>query len=170
MSSDLFTSIERGEIAWSAFVVLTGLIILLRLFGLRSLAKMSWIDFASTVALGSIIASTILWATWALEWVIAMGMILLYQSIFIRLWRRSKRFDSATENSPVLLMRNWVFVESALTATNISKESVYAKLREANVLTLSNVQAVVFETAWDISVLHWSHSPDSELMSSVEWW
>lgn len=51
----------------------------------------------------------------------------------------------------------------------VSQADLMAKLREANVLQLSQVKAVVFETTGDISVLHSEHSLqiDSIIMDDV---
>ena len=47
-----------------------------------------------------------------------------------------------------------------LHATNMSEEDLMAKLREANVIELSEVKAVILETTGDVSVLHGSSDKD----------
>jgi len=58
------------------------------------------------------------------------------------------------QNSPVVLMRDGVIIHEALTYTRVAKDDLIAKLREANVLDLSQVRAVILETTGDVSVLH----------------
>ena len=58
------------------------------------------------------------------------------------------------QNAPVFLMRDGEFLEDALRATRVAKSDLVAKLREANVLDLKQVRAVVLETTGDVSVLH----------------
>jgi len=60
------------------------------------------------------------------------------------------------DNEPTLLMKgNKVFHEN-LKKCKVTESDLKAKLREANVIQLSEVKAVVFESTGDISVLHGS--------------
>ena len=58
------------------------------------------------------------------------------------------------QNQPALLMRDGVILHAALKATRVAENDLIAKLREANVLDLAQVRAVVLETTGDISVIH----------------
>ena len=49
-------------------------------------------------------------------------------------------------------------LEQNLKKARVTKGDLRAKLREANVINLSQVRAVVFETTGDISVLHSSNT------------
>lgn len=51
-------------------------------------------------------------------------------------------------------MRDGVILHEALPYTRVAKDDLIAKLREANVLDLSQVRAVILETTGDVSVLH----------------
>ena len=59
------------------------------------------------------------------------------------------------------------FDEDALSANNIRREDMIAKLREANVLQLSEVRAAILETTGDISVLHGKVDVDEVLLRDV---
>ena len=151
----------------NVLITLTILIIYLRIFWLRSFAKISWIDFACTICIWSLLASTIIWSTSLLQGIVAIWAVFLFKIWASILRTRSELLNEVTENTPLLLMKDWAFIEAALKKSNIDKESIYAKLREANVLQISDVQAVIFETTWDISVLHWTNNVDSELLQWV---
>lgn len=45
-------------------------------------------------------------------------------------------------------------IEHNLNRTNVTQADIPAKLREANVLEMNQVKAVMFETPGDMSVLH----------------
>ena len=45
-------------------------------------------------------------------------------------------------------------IDKALNVSRVAESDLFAKLREANVLELNQVRAVVLETTGDISVLH----------------
>ena len=63
-------------------------------------------------------------------------------------------------NTPILLMKDGKVIHENLKKALVSKADLMCKQREANVLRLSQVRAVVFETTGDISVLHsWENIP-----------
>jgi uncharacterized membrane protein YcaP (DUF421 family) len=67
------------------------------------------------------------------------------------------------QNTPVILMRNGKIIDDALKETRVARSDLLAKLREANVLNLDEVRAVVLETTGDISVLHGEHCSEALL-------
>ena len=60
-----------------------------------------------------------------------------------------------------------VSVEENLKYARIEKSQLIAKLREANVSKLSQIQAVVLESTGDISVLHKSTETDDQSIDSI---
>ena len=113
-------------------------------------------DFVMTVATGSLLAG----AAQATEWsgfaqpIVAMAALFFVQLAVSRLRKASDPFEEAIQNDPVLLMRDGAFCETAMKEERVAKSDLVAKLREANVLELSQVRAVVLETTGDVSVLH----------------
>ena len=158
------------NVAASTFLILILLVVFVRISGLRSFAKMTSIDFASTVAIGSILASTLLTENPSvLQGTMGIGFILLFQTIFARLTLKLPWFDKLVSNQPMLLMRGEEILYDNLHKAHLSKGDLMAKLREANVLQLSEVRAVVLETTGDVSVLHTSSEEDvaDEVMYKV---
>ena len=138
----------------SAAGIYFAVILFTRIAGKRSFSKMSSFDFAMTVAVGSIIATTILSSSVSLaEGIVGLGAVYLLQ-ITAALFRRYKIFQEAIDNSPLLLMKNQEILKENLRKARVTEGDLRSKLREANVLQLSQVRAVVFETTGDISVLH----------------
>ena len=135
-------------VCWVVFVV--------RAVGLRAFSKMTSVDFVVTVANGSLLAGASQATSWSafLQAIAAMATLLGVQYISARLRKTSDRFEAIVQNSPVLLMRDGEILHPALQATRVSEDNLIAKLREANVLNVSDVRAVVLETTGDISVLH----------------
>lgn len=139
-----------------SFIGVYGAIVLLtRVTGLRSFSKMSAPDFAMTVAVGSLFASSISSSSPPLPLaVFALACLFAGQWLFASIRRR---WDSASElidNQPLLLMEGQDFLEGNMRDANVTRADIRAKLREANVLGLDQVRAVIFETTGDISVLH----------------
>ncbi|AVR44464.1 DUF421 domain-containing protein [Christiangramia fulva] len=139
-------------------------IIFTRLAGKRSFSKMSSFDFAMTVAVGSLIATTVLSSDVSLwDGIVGLGAIYIFQ-IGVALLRRFEIIKKIVDNSPLLLMDGDKILHKNLRKARVSEDDLRSKLREANVLELNQVRAVVFETTGDISVLH-STDPDENLES-----
>ncbi|SFW21300.1 DUF421 domain-containing protein [Cellulophaga fucicola] len=167
MENWLFASGEIiGKVILSILAIFTIVIVITRISGLRTFSKMSSFDFASTIAIGSILASIVLNSSQSItKGAIALGGIILFQSVFSYCKRKFSWFNSLFTNSPMLLMENGEFIFNNLRKTNVDAKDVYAKLREANVKDKSEVLAVILESTGDISVLH--KSKDVELSKDI---
>ena len=131
-----------------------------RIIGPRGFVKFTVYDFAFTVAIGSIISSTLTSST-----SLAHGSIdglLLIMFLFSYLHRKSKSLSSAVSNAPLLFMDGHRILHENLKFECIQEEQVNAKLREANVLNYDQVFAVVLESTGDISVLHAANGDKNE--------
>ncbi|RKS55139.1 uncharacterized protein DUF421 [Gillisia mitskevichiae] len=145
----------------SAIGIYIAVIIFTRIAGKRSFSKMSSFDFAMTVAIGSIIASTILSKSISLlQGIVGLAIVYILQ-ISAALFRRFKFFQKAIDNTPLLLMDGEKILKDNLRKARVTESDLRSKLREANVTQMSQIKAVVFETTGDISVLH--ASDDSNL-------
>lgn len=151
-----------------SLVALVWVIIVVRVIGLRTFSKMTAFDFVVTVATGSLLAGACQSDNWPAFWqtLLAIGVLLGLQYLTARLRKSSKRFDRVVQNSPVLLMQDGVILYPALARTRVAEDDLIAKLREANVLDLSQVRAAVLETTGSISVLHGQHL-DAKLLQNV---
>lgn len=142
------------HITVSAVGILAAVVVLIRLNGLRSLSKMSSFDFAVTVAVGSIVASTLLSDSASLfDGAIGVAALLLTQRV-VSYARVRAGASALVDNQPVLLMAGEHMLDDALRRTRVTRDDIRGKLREANVIDLSEVYAVVLESTGDISVLH----------------
>lgn len=153
----------------SAVGIYIAVILLTRICGKRSFSKMSSFDFAMTVAVGSIIASTILSKSVTLmEGLVGLTVVFILQ-IAAAFARRSDTVKSIMDNRPLILMDGENILHENLKKGRVAESDLRGKLREANVTRLSQVKAVVFEATGDISVLHKDddHSLDDYLMEDV---
>ena len=150
-------------------VALVAIIVaVVRLIGLRSFSKMSAFDFAITVAMGSILASVVLDPkTSFLAGGLGVASLLGVQWAAAQARLSNHTFESVVDNCPLLLMHEGRMLEENLRSARVTHGDLRAKLREANVLALSEVRAVVFETTGDISVLHGEGPFDETLLEGV---
>jgi len=149
-------------------VSLIWIVCVVRLVGLRSFSKMAAFDFITTVATGSLLGNAASASTWTGFFVSSGAVLALLgtQAIIAKIRIRSLKWLQALENEPVLLMLDGVMNRANMKKTRVTENDLYAKLREANVLEISEVRAVVLETTGDISVLHGPHL-EEELLQSV---
>lgn len=137
-------------------------ILFTRLGGKRSFSKMSSFDFAITVALGSMVATTVLSKSVSL-WQGISGLAILYAlQLGTAYLRRYSGVAKLTDNRPVFLMKGDTILHENLKKAKVTESDLRAKLREANVLELSQVRAVIFETTGDIAVLH-TKNPNQQI-------
>ena len=144
-----------GDVALTALGVYAVLVLYTRLAGLRSFSKMSGFDFAMTVAIGSVVAGSILFdGPSLLRAVAALTVIFVIQIAVAWARERSGAVADLVDNDPLVLMTQDGMVTENLRRAKVTEGDVWAKLREANVLTVAHVRAVVLEATGDISVLH----------------
>ena len=140
---------------FSVLLIFSVVILITRIAGLRTFAKMSSFDFASTIAIGSILASVVMNTGQSIvKGAVALATIIAFQTFFAYMKRKSQKFSTIFNNTPILIMDGNEILYDKLAQTNVSEEDLIAKLREANVRNFDEVLAVVLECTGDISVLH----------------
>lgn len=165
LSSILMVLISTAGIYFS-------LILFTRMAGVRSFSKLSSFDFAITVAIGSLIASTILADSPPLLLAVtALLALFVIQVIVAKLRRSSALVRTLVNNKAILLMKGERILEENMNKAKVSRSDLLAKLREANVLNLGQIKAVVMESTGDISVLHHEDKDfklDTRLLDDLE--
>ncbi|MEO5910846.1 MAG: YetF domain-containing protein, partial [Pelobium sp.] len=140
-------------IFFSLLFIYIFIILFTRIFGKRSFSKMSGFDFPMTIAVGSIIAGTVLSPNPSLNnGIFGLLLVFVFQ-LGAAYLRRYKTFESLIDNKPLLLMDGEKVLIKNLLKARVTETDLRAKLREANVTSLSEIRFVVFETTGDISVL-----------------
>lgn len=138
----------------SSIGIYLAILVFTRLFGKRSFSKMSSFDFAMTVAVGSMIATTALSSSVSLGEG-ALGLLLVYSlQLSAAYLRRYKWFRKIIDNQPTLLMDGEVMLRENMKSVRVTEGDIRSKLRESNVTKLSTIKAVIFETTGNLVVLH----------------
>ncbi len=155
----------------STLGIYAALVLFTRIAGLRSFSKISSFDFAITIAIGSVIASTIMSKNPPLlQAIVALGVLYLVQMTVARLRGSSTSMSALVDNEPLLLMDGTEILEENLKKAKVTLADLRGKLREANVTQMSQVKAVVMETTGDVSVLHHqdeNHELDASMLEEV---
>lgn len=150
----------------STLAIFAAVITYTRIAGLRSFSKMSGFDFASTVAVGSIMATVSVTSASLLNGFIGLATLFAAQ-VAIALLRRLTKFEQVVDNRPVLLMAGQRVLHDNLRRSRLTEHDLRGKLREANVTDTSQVLAVVLETTGDVSVLQGDGPLDVGILEGV---
>ncbi|WP_394349295.1 DUF421 domain-containing protein [Bizionia gelidisalsuginis] len=100
-----------------------------RLFGKRSFSKISSFDFAMTVEVGSITATTILSESVSfIEG--ALGLLMIYTlQLLAAYFRRYHWFRNLINNQPTLLMEGQLILRGNMKAVRVTEGDLRPKLR-----------------------------------------
>ncbi|MBS7670385.1 DUF421 domain-containing protein [Croceicoccus sp. 1NDH52] len=132
----------------------TAVILILRINGKRSLSKLNAFDFIVTVALGSILASTVLSkSAKILEGIFAFAALLLLQFIVSKTSAHWQRFAKFVRSEPKLLLRDGKFLDEALVNERFTRDEVIAEIRKEGHGRYEDIAAVVLESDGSLSVL-----------------
>lgn len=156
-------------ISLSALGFYLGLILFTRLMGLRSFSKLSSHDFAMTVGIGSILASTIVSDTPSLmQGLFAVAMLFLIQGVVSIIRRRVKPLKSLIDNQAIILMAHGEYLSDNLKEANLITSDVQEVLRKNGIKSKTEIFAVIMETTGDMSVIKNNDvTPDWTLFNDV---
>jgi uncharacterized membrane protein YcaP (DUF421 family) len=160
MNTDaLFGTDQALEIAVTAVIFYAYMVFLLRISGKRTTMSMTSFDFVSTVAMATIIGSTILQGTISLiEGMIAVTALVAMQWVAGLVSARNATIRQIITSNPTLLFKDGEFYEQNLAAVRISQEQLLQKVRAAGHAGTASVNAIVMESAGSVSVIEKSKS------------
>lgn len=157
----LFGTGQALEIAVSAVVFYGYMVLLLRISGKRTTMSMTSFDFVSTVAMATIVGSTILQSSISLfEGMVAVTVLVAMQWVAGSVSARNPGVRHFITSSPVVLYENGTFHNENLAAERISREQLQQKVRTAGHGSLASVSAIVLESAGTVSVVEKSKTED----------
>ncbi|KDE55546.1 DUF421 domain-containing protein [Methanoculleus sp. MH98A] len=160
MSDGFLQEILFGDPAFLVRVLIVGvcayvaLVIIVRLSGKRTLSSMNAFDFIVNVAVGSILASTIVSRDVSLaEGLLALGILIVLQYVVSWSSVRSDGVQKVVKSEPRLLFHAGEFLHGAMRRERIAESEIRQALRSEGVASLEGVHAIVLETNGNLSVL-----------------
>src|SRR6478672_3569237 len=110
-----------GRVVVLAICAYVGLVVMLRVSGKRTLTKLNVYDFVFVVALGSVMAATVLTPGLTLsEGLAATGVLIIMQYILSWLCVTSAKIDSFVNGEPTLVFHNGDFLWEAMKRERVS--------------------------------------------------
>jgi uncharacterized membrane protein YcaP (DUF421 family) len=145
------------------------LIIILRVSGKRTLAKMNAFDLVVTVSLGSTLATIALSSDVALsEGVAAFVVLCAAQYAVASVAARWPAAERAIKSRPVLLVDGGEILSEAVARERLTESEIRQAVRASGAGGLDQVGAVVLETDGSLSVIPSSSIGDRTALSDVE--
>jgi uncharacterized membrane protein YcaP (DUF421 family) len=146
--SALWRTVVVGIAAYAA------LVLLLRISGKRTLAKLNAFDLIVTVALGSTLATVLLDKSVSLSDSLAAFLLLVgLQYVVAFLSVRSSRIDSLVKSEPSLLLLRGEFLDRTMRRQRVTHREILAALRSSGVANVEDAYAVVLESDGTLSVI-----------------
>jgi uncharacterized membrane protein YcaP (DUF421 family) len=155
MSSPWFEGwIRLAEVAGVLVATYVLLVVMLRVSGKRTLAKLNAFDFVVTVALGSTLSAVAVSREVPLaEGVVVLAGLVLLQYLAARAGRRWDGFGRLIKSAPTALVVDGRLREEDMAANRIRVEELGAALRKAGHASFATAACVVLETDGSFSVL-----------------
>lgn len=130
------------------------IIFVLRISGKRTLSKMNSFDFIVTVALGSVLASTLVnYKTVLWEGIVTFCMLVFFQFLSSWLAGRSDTVNSLIKSQPTLLFYEGKYDRKNMRKERVSENEITQAIRSKGTESTESVSAVVLETDGTLSVL-----------------
>lgn len=159
--------VDAIRVVVSAVVFYFGIILLMRVFGQRTLANLSSFDVASIIAIGAIIGRSILGDTPTLgAGALALATLLLLQAV-TGAGRRFGLIRGVVNSPAVVLMAGAEILTDNLAKSHVDRDEVMSKLRSAGIRNRSEVACVILESTGQISVLRRGEPIDEDMLSGI---
>ena len=137
-----------------AICAYAGLILVLRVAGKRSLAKLNAFDFAVTVAFGSTLATVLLSEDAPVaEGLAAFAMLAGLQYLISSTSLHARWVERLVRSEPRLLFEDGRFLDGPMRRERVTRREVEAAIRNRGIGRLEEVAAVVLETDGSLSVI-----------------
>ncbi|MHA7059499.1 DUF421 domain-containing protein [Aquimarina sp. M1] len=163
------TSENIGRIAISAPIIYLLVIIYIRIVGKRATSQMNSFDWIVTVAMGSLLASTIIVKDIKLiEGAFAIALLLFMQYALTKAMLYLPWLRKVVRSTPQLLVYNGEFVHENMIKERVVENEVLSAIRHRGIQNIDEVHAVVLETDATFSVISRKENTNAYTLSNVQ--
>ncbi|QDT35888.1 DUF421 domain-containing protein [Stratiformator vulcanicus] len=153
----------------TAPVVYLAVVAMIRIAGKRTTSQMNNFDWIVTVAMGSLVGSTlILKDVSVVTGLTAICALLFFQWLVTWGLIRSPRLETVIRSKPTLLYYRGEFLKSAQRETRVSQGEILSAVRGSGAQCMEEVAAVVLETDATLSVVAYGDNYCSEDMKGMD--
>ncbi len=141
-------------IALKSIAVYVFIVAAIRLFGKREFAQLSVVDLVFILLISNAVQNAMVGADSSLSGgLIAAFALFSTNFIFKKLEAFFPSISKVVEGEPIVLVYQGKLIAEGLAKSTLSKEQLYAAIREHGILELEEVDLAVFEVDGNISVL-----------------
>lgn len=163
MIGTFFSTLFTAVIAYALVVVL------LRASGKRTLSRMNMFDLIVVVALGSILARTILsGGTSLFQGMFSLVILAGLQYSLEWLSANDPRVRKLLTSEPTLLFHRGQFLHKVMRSQRVSEADVLTAVRQNGIGDMAEVEAVVLETSGDFSVIPRSSGGGASVLGDLD--
>ncbi|QTM98839.1 DUF421 domain-containing protein [Sediminibacillus dalangtanensis] len=145
---DIMELILRISIGFLALFVLT------RIMGRKEISQMTFFNFVSAIAIGSITANLVANQNFSLRnGIIALAGWSAFTLIMDLIDIKSKQARKVVTGTPITVIKEGKIIEDAMQKSRLDLDSLKAMLRQKNVFSLKDVDYAIFETNGKLSVM-----------------
>ncbi|MER1954458.1 MAG: YetF domain-containing protein [Desemzia incerta] len=138
------------------------LIVLLKIFGSRSVSSFSVYDMIATITIGSVISSTlVLKEINLINGMVAIIVLLVLQFSLSKLVTKWEGLYPFANPTPKVVFYKGEFKNESMKKVRVNKEEIYSAIRREAGTTSDNVEAVLLEPNGDLTVIK-NISPEYE--------
>lgn len=150
-------------------IMYISVILYIRILGKRSTSQLNSFDWIVTVAMGSLVASTIVLKNVSLiDGLSAILSLLMLQFLLTKVTAHLPQFKNIISSSPKLLFIDGEFINDNMKNERIAKSEILAAIRQSGVQHINDVYAVVLETNADFSVIEKCDDNPPQILTGVE--
>lgn len=159
--------VDAVRVVVSCVVFYFGVILLLRVFGQRTLASLSSFDLAAIIAMGALIGRSILGDTPTLAaGILGLATLLILQAL-TGIGRRFGVIRSIVNSPAVVLMAGREILTDNLSRTHVDHDELIAKLRTAGIRNRDEVACAILESTGQISIIRRGAPISEEMLTGV---
>ncbi|SFC14424.1 Protein of unknown function [Alkalibacterium subtropicum] len=150
----IISLIDAVKLIAISVVSFVSIVLILRASGKRTLSKMNAFDFIVTVALGSVLATTIVNyknAFW--NGILTFAMLVVLQHIATWLSVRFKSVGSMLKSEPALLYYNDTFQEKAMKRERVDRNELKQAIRKSGYVSFEGISAIILESDGTLTVM-----------------
>ncbi|MRX72018.1 DUF421 domain-containing protein [Bacillus lacus] len=143
-----------GELMIRQLVTFSTLFVLTRLMGRKEISQMTFFNFTSAIAIGSIAANiSVNFNIPLVTGILALAGWALFTLIMGYIDIKSKKARKITTGEPIVVIKGGKIMENSLRSTRLDMDAFNSLLRQSGIFSLKDVQYAVFETSGYLSVL-----------------
>lgn len=145
---------EITELITRIVIAFLVLFITTRIIGRKEISQMTFFNFVSAIAIGSITANLAvnsqLSITHGLIAIVGWGILtFLIASIDLK----SKNARRITSGEPIIVIKEGKIMEQALRSTRLNIDTLSSMLRQQSIFSIQEVEYAIFETSGKLSVM-----------------